>query len=403
MARRIDMTPLLPVIGRLPLDPSRYFFVGGVVRNLLRGEPPRDVDIVTDLPGELLSRAGFRRVVTTRGGVVHLFPHIAPGVVEATRIEGLEDLEGDLRRRDVTMNAMALSTDGRLIDPLGGEGDLRAKRLVPCSPESLRIDPGRVFRLFRFESHGYRMDDSCRSLLDPLPDLVPLPVERFTREMLRALEGDEPSRFFSLMVTHGAGRELLPELFRMTEIPAGPPDKHPEGDLFTHVCQVLERTATLSPDPRTRFCAIFHDIGKLLTPPSILPAHHHHEELGAAIAPRFCDRLRLPASYRTALVTVCRLHGRVNRWYELREGTKMRLVEEGVRRGCDEILYVIAQGDKPGRVPRNEWELLVRICRLTTRQLGIDPDRLSLILPADRHPYIHQKRLERWRECRGSP
>jgi len=401
MAGVIDMTPLRGVIDLIPLDPSRYLFVGGVVRDLLDGTTPRDIDIVTDLPEESLHAARFRRVITSRGGVVHLLSHPLLGTVEATRVDGMTSLERDLRRRDVTMNAMALTPDGRMIDPLGGERALRERLLVPCSPESLTLDPGRVFRLFRFESHGFRIDDSFLPLLSPLPDLSTLPIERFTREMTRGLEGEYPTRFFERMIAHGAGTSILPELFRMPGIPAGPPDKHPEGDLLTHSLQVLERVARLTTDPRARFCALFHDIGKLLTPSGILPAHHRHEERGGEAAPPFCDRLRLPASWRTALTTVCRLHGRLNRWHELRDGTKVRIVEEGVRRRCDGILFLVSQGDKPGRLPCDEWESLVRICRLPLGGLGIDLARLLAIPPADRAIYVHQKRVDRWRKERG--
>ncbi len=88
------------------------------------------------------------------------------------------------------------------------------------------------------------------------------------------------------MLHHRIGEYYLPELFSMPNIPAGPLQYHPEGDLFTHSMQVMQRVAAKSPDPLARFCGFFHDLGKLSTDPTLYPKHHGHDNGRAG----YCSR-----------------------------------------------------------------------------------------------------------------
>jgi tRNA nucleotidyltransferase (CCA-adding enzyme) len=247
---------------------------------------------------------------------------------------------------------------------------------------------------------GWNMTHECERLLserDWSRELASIPVERFSREMLKALDKPEPERFFQLMLEHGVGQGYLPELFRMPRIPAGPLIHHPEGDLFTHSCQVLQRVAEVCRDPATRFCAMFHDIGKLSTNPALYPGHHGHDQAGFAMALEFCGRLRLPAHYGTSLSWVSRLHGTFNLWDQLRDSTRLRVAGQALKAGIAEMLPLVAAADKAGGSEPAEWREALRCAGMTSSELGIDPQVLESMQPSKRSDHILQKRAERFR------
>jgi len=222
-----------------------------------------------------------------------------------------------------------------------------------------------------------------------------LPVERFSREMVKALEGAEPERFFNRMLQFNVGSNYLPELFAMPAIPAGPVQHHPEGDLFTHAVQVLQRVAAHAHAPLARFCAFFHDIGKLATAPAFYPKHHGHENAGGDLARTLCGRLRLSSDYRAALVWTSKLHGLLNRWDELRDSTRLKTAQQAQKAGIGEILPLVAAADKPdGSFALEAWEQTVRVAAMTTVELGIDEARLGGIAPGKRADFILQRRVE---------
>ena len=356
-----------------PLHP-RLFLVGGMVRDILLGVACQDIDLAAAVPPHDLAALGFRLVESKSTPNIHFWFSKDLGKVEVTWLPSTDALLDDLQRRDFTINAMAMTLDRALCDPLGGRQDLERRVLRTCSATSLSDDPARIFRAFRFECDGWRLDREAESALssrDWTEELSRLPVERFSQEMLKALAKPDPGRFFRRMVQFGIGRSLLPEIFRMPEVPAGPPEHHPEGDLLTHSLQVLERMSLASSDPTARFCALFHDLGKLSTPRECYPKHHGHDRAGSLAVPPFCARLRLPASLQRALQATNRLHNTANRWQELRDSTKIQLALDALKAGIDATLPLVVAADCGGTMPG--WESALRVASLNTAQLGIDP------------------------------
>lgn len=280
------------------------------------------------------------------------------------------------------------------------------RSLRACSAGSFLIDPLRIFRGLRFESLGWRMTAETEALIrsqDWSQRFSSIAVQRFSNEMIKALAGELPERFFQGMLAFGVGREFLPELFRLPEIPAGPLEHHPEGDLLSHSLQVLLRVAQETGDPLTRFCAFFHDLGKLVTDPACYPRHHGHDQAGFGMAESFCQRLSLAASYRKSLAWVSRLHGNANNWGTLRDSTRVRMAEQAVRGGIDTILPLVSRADKPGGLSMAGWDTAVRVAKMSSAELGIDRVKLESMPVAGRSDYLLQMRVEMLRLIGRTP
>jgi tRNA nucleotidyltransferase (CCA-adding enzyme) len=379
---------------------DRVVLVGGTVRDMLLGRESQDIDLIAALPHEDLLALGFRLVEVRNAATIYFRYSRQFGKIEITRIDSMAELEADLLSRDFTINAMAMALTEAKIDPLGGEEDSLAGTLRACSKDSFSGDPLRIFRGFRFEAGGWRMTPETEALLSErgwADAFSVMPVERFSNEMLKALAMKTPERFFARMIEFNVGAEFLPELFRMPGIPAGPLEHHPEGDLFTHSTQVLQRLAIMSNDPLARFCAFFHDLGKLATDPALHPKHHGHDDAGFEMAAEFCKRLRLPATYHKALAWVCLLHGKANKWDELRDSTKLKVAEQAIKAGIVDILPSVSASDKPGGQPLAGWKHAVRVAGMNTQQMEIDLEKL-LAMPIEARPaFIMQKRVEEFR------
>lgn len=379
---------------------DRIFLVGGSVRDLLLGKPGADLDLAAALTTAEFAGCGFH-LVTGRSTAPIWFQHrTGVGTLEITPLKSASELASNLADRDFTVNAIAMDMNGRLADPLGGADDLRQRRLCVCGTDTFERDPLRIFRALRFASDGWHMTSDCQELIrrhDWTAALRRIPVERFSREMIKALAADRPEMFFQFMLELQVGTDFLPELFRLPQIPAGPLIHHPEGDLFTHSSQVLQRVAATTDDPLARFCGFFHDIGKLATDPASYPRHHGHDQAGFELARKFCTRLRLPASYRNALAWTSRLHGTLNLWDQLRIGTRIKTAEKAFKAGIAEILPLVAAADKASGTELHGWPDALKIATLTTTELGIDTAALAKIPPGKRADRIFQVRVERLR------
>lgn len=376
---------------------SRLYLVGGMVRDFLLGVECQDVDLAATVSPSDLTSLGFRLVESRSTPNIYFFFHKVLGKVEVTLLSSADALPEDLKRRDFTINAMAMSFDQVVSDPLGGRKDLENGLLRTCSTTSLSDDPARIFRAFRFECDGWRLDGEAESALfarDWSNPLSLVPVERFSQEMLKALAKKDPSRFFRRMLQFRVGQGYLPELFRMPEVPAGPPQHHPEGDLLTHSMQALERIALETSDVRARFCALFHDLGKLSTAQELYPKHHGHDAAGSLAAEPFCQRLRLPLALQRALQATNRLHTTANRWDELRDSTKIKLALNAMKGGIESFLPLIVAADCGGIMPG--WEETLRVASLNAAQLGIDPAifKEGRLAPEQCQQLIMQRRVQ---------
>jgi tRNA nucleotidyltransferase (CCA-adding enzyme) len=267
-------------------------------------------------------------------------------------------LEQDLERRDLTINAIAKDPDGGgLIDPFGGQRDLRERVLRHVSGAFVE-DPVRVLRVARFAARfaplGFKVAPETLDLMREIAargELDALVSERVWQETQRALEMPAPARFFEVLRDANALPIIFPELHALFGVPQ-PEQWHPEIDTGVHTLMVLEQAAKLSDDPVVRFAALTHDLGKGTTPPSEWPRHIAHEQRGVALVEAMCDRLKIPNAHRELAVLVSRYHLDAHRVTELRDNTLLDLLErlDAFRRPARFEQWVLAcEADARGR------------------------------------------------------
>jgi tRNA nucleotidyltransferase (CCA-adding enzyme) len=241
-------------------------------------------------------------------------------------------LEEDLRRRDLTINAMAESSSGEIIDPYGGRRDLEARVLRHVS-ESFVEDPVRILRVARFAARyadlGFGVAEETRALMERMTasgEVDALVPERVWQETERALGEARPDVFFETLRSCGALAVIFPEIDGLYGVPQ-PPRWHPEIDTGVHVMLVVRYAAKIGASTAVRFAALVHDLGKAVTPRERWPSHHGHEEAGVPLVEALAERLKVPTGYRELGVLTARHHAAVHRAAELRPATLLRLLE----------------------------------------------------------------------------
>ncbi len=319
------------------------YLVGGAVRDQLLGRAQGDRDwVVVGSTPEAMTAQGYMPVGKDfpvflhpqtkeeyalarterksghgyRGFVVHASPEVT--------------LEEDLARRDLTINAMAMNGEGRLIDPYGGQADLQARVLRHVSP-AFAEDPVRILRLARFAARfeGFTVADETFALMRQMVaagEVDHLVAERVWQELSRGLMEARPSRMFEVLRACGALARLLPELDRLWGVPQRA-DYHPEVDTGVHMMLVLDMAARLHASLPVRYACLGHDFGKGTTPADVLPRHLGHEMRSVDLLKAVNERLRVPVECRELAEVVAREHGNIHRSEGLDAAAVLRLLE----------------------------------------------------------------------------
>jgi tRNA nucleotidyltransferase (CCA-adding enzyme) len=319
----------------------QVYLVGGAVRDRLLGRPVSERDwVVVGATPEELQRAGYLPV--GRDFPVFLHPKtkeeyalarlerkVAPGYRGFdTQFSPDVTLEDDLRRRDLTINAMAEDAAGTVIDPYGGRRDLEARLLRHVSP-AFAEDPVRILRVARFAARyaplGFRVAEETLQLMRRMVaegEAAALVPERVWTETEKALGEPSPEVFIETLRDCGALAVVFPELDALFGVPQ--PEKwHPEIDTGVHQLMALRQAVALGANV---------DLGKGVTPAHVLPSHHGHEDAGVALVEQLAARLRIPHQFRELAVITSRYHTHVHRALELRPATLLRTLE-----ACDAL------------------------------------------------------------------
>lgn len=353
----------------------KIYLVGGAVRDKLLGLPVQDRDyVVVGATPEQMTAQGYKPVGSDFPVFLHPETKEEYALARTERKSGRGykgftvyaapdvSLEDDLRRRDLTINAMAEDADGNLIDPFHGAEDLRNGVLRHVSA-AFAEDPVRILRVARFAARyaqwGFRVAHSTNKLMRQMVEsgevdhLVP---ERVWQELERALSENRPARFFETLRGCGALARLFPEIDALYGVPQ-PEKHHPEIDTGVHAMLVLDAAARLTPDTRVRFAALMHDLGKGATPKEEWPKHIGHEARGVELVEELCRRFRVPNEYRDLAVLTARFHAHCHRIAELRPATVVDTLEalDGFRRPERVDQFVLAcEADFRGRTGREQ-------------------------------------------------
>lgn len=323
---------------RLP-DVQTYQ-VGGSVRDEILGRAVSDHDwVVVGATPEMMLASGFRPVGRDFPVFLHPETHEEYALARTERkhgrgYHGFEffaspdvTLEEDLRRRDLTINAMARGADGVLVDPYGGSRDLEAGILRHVSP-AFAEDPVRVLRVARFAARfGFRVAPETEALMRAIAasgELGELQAERVWQELARGLMERHPSRMLAVLRACGALGQLLPEVDALYGVPQ-PPAHHPEVDTGVHVAMALDYAAARDHPLPVRYAVLTHDLGKATSAQEQWPRHHAHEARSVRLAAGLSERLRVPGECRDAARLTARWHGVVHRAAELRPATWLDL------------------------------------------------------------------------------
>ncbi|MGZ5817107.1 MAG: multifunctional CCA addition/repair protein [Burkholderiaceae bacterium] len=321
----------------------KTYTVGGAVRDGLLGLPVQDRDyvVVGATPDDMIAQ-GFTPVGKDFPVFLHPTTHeeYALARTERKTAPGYKGfvfhtnenvtLEEDLIRRDLTINAMARAEDGAIIDPFGGQQDLRARVFRHVSA-AFAEDPVRILRVARFAARfsDFTVAPETNALMRQMVEagevdaLVP---ERVWQELARGLMEARPSRMFYVLRDCGALARIMPALNALWGVPQ-PEKYHPEIDTGVHVMMVIDFAAQRNYNLPIRVAALMHDLGKGTTPPSEWSSHHGHEARSVALVEEVSQRLKIPNECRDLAVMTAREHGNVGRALELRANTIVSLME----------------------------------------------------------------------------
>ena len=361
--------------------------VGGPVRDALLGHITHDLDFTTDARADDILRI-VRPISTAQWDIGREFGTIGAriageqveittyradsydGLTRKPTVEFGDTLEGDLTRRDFTVNAMALRVPGRtLVDPSGGVEDLVVRRLrTPADPRvSFGDDPLRMLRAARFSAQlGFDVDpatvDAMTALRDTLAIVSP---ERIQGELVRLLQTADPVRGIRLLVDTGVMEQFLPEIPALRlEVD----EHHHHKDVYEHSLTVLTQAISLekarnpdaAPDVPLRLAALLHDIGKPATrrlEPGGGVTFHHHDIKGARLARKRLQALRFDSD---TIGTVTQLIEQHLRFFGYAEGAWTdSAVRRYVRDAGPELarLHILTRADVTTRNKRKAARL----------------------------------------------
>ena len=323
----------------------QIYLVGGAVRDRLLNYPSTESDwVVVGATPEQMTNQGFKPVGKDFPVFIHPKTNEEYALARTERksgrgYKGFEfytstevTLEQDLIRRDLTINAMAQDNAGNIIDPFGGQQDLEKKLLRHVS-EAFIEDPLRVLRVARFAARyhhlGFTIADETIDLLKSIVakgEMEFLVAERVWKETSRALTEQSPHIFIEVLRNCGALSVLFPEIDALFGVPQRA-DYHPEVDTGIHTLMALKQSVKISNSGAVRFSVLVHDLGKALTPETVLPSHTGHEKSGLPVVKAVCDRLGVPNQYRQLAMAVTEYHLHSHEARELKPATILKLFQ----------------------------------------------------------------------------
>ena len=327
---------VMRLAGKLGVERGHdIYVVGGYVRDLFLGRPLKEIDFMVVCDGvefaeALAKKLKVKKIVPFPKFSTAKIPYKAiPIEVAAARSESYEkgsrkpkkvvytDLQGDLLRRDFTVNALAVDLHpdrfGELNDPYGGISDLKAKLLkTPLNPdETFSEDPLRMMRAAYFAAAlDFTIDEQCFNAIHEQAQRISIvSQERVTAELIKILSTNKPSIGLIILQKTGLMKYVFPEINDMYGLEQTKEWHHK--DIFYHTMQVVDNAAQLSDKMKLRFAALVHDIAKPKTRKVDSKkgyTFHGHDAVGERILNKVAKYLKLPNELRDYLKKLTLLH-----------------------------------------------------------------------------------------------
>ncbi len=315
------------IVSRLRQRGHVAYFAGGCVRDLVRGEVPKDIDIATDARPEEVQKIFSRTyAVGAHFGVIVVLENGFQFEVATFRSDGayldgrrpaevhFSTAEEDAKRRDFTINGMFFDPEkNEVIDYVGGRTDLTAKiiRAIGDPAQRFAEDRLRMLRAVRFATVlDFEIEPATwEALVRQAGSITDISAERIREELVRIFMSPSRGRGWDLLDPSGLMRVILPELEAMKGCEQ-PPQFHPEGDVFKHTRIMLELLPNETSLPLV-LSVLFHDIGK---PPTSTVDEtgrirfNGHDRVGAEMTEGLMQRLRFSRAEIDATVEAVRQH-----------------------------------------------------------------------------------------------
>lgn len=318
------------------------YWVGGCVRDIEMGRESHDYDVVTDARPEQTTPlfdhavrfgAEFGVVVVSERG--HQYD-VATFRTEGPYLDGrrpsyvkFATAEEDVRRRDFTINGLLHDPlTGETIDYVQGRRDIerRTIRTIGDPEQRFAEDDLRMLRAVRLAAElEFTIEPATFEAIKVLaPSVMRVSAERIRDELLRLLAAPGRGRGVRLLDESGLLDVVLPEVAATRGVEQ-PPEFHPEGDVFTHTILALEQLRDPSAD--LALATLLHDIGK---PPTMTRTDrirfNNHDDVGAQMAERICQRLRCPSEQIERVVLLVKDHLRVKDLPKMRQAKAARFL-----------------------------------------------------------------------------
>lgn len=392
------------VIEKLKKAGFQAFAVGGCVRDVLRGVEPEDWDITTDAKPEEIQKIFPKSFYENRFLTVTVLteskdPRLKEIEITTFRkeakytdkrhpdiIQFAENLEEDLKRRDFTVNAMALNIEDskfEVVDLFGGKEDLKNKviKAVGNPKERFSEDALRMMRAVRFAvslGEGWKIEEKTKEAIKENAFLISaISKERIRDEFLKIIMSERAKEGIELLREVGLLRYIIPELeegYKVTQ------NKHHIYDCYEHSLRSLEFAAKKGFNKFVRLAALFHDIGKPRTKRGEGPdaTFYGHEIVGAKMTAEILNRLRFPKKEIEKIVKLVRYHLFYYNPGEVSESSVRRLVRKVGPENMEELLQV-RMADRIGSgVPKAEPYKL-RHLRYMIEKVSRDPISVKML------------------------
>ena len=298
------------VLERLRASGQEGYLVGGCVRDLSLNRQPKDFDLTTSARPEeleeifadkkliLLGKAFGTVGILVNDELIETTTFRADGTYKDGRrpeeVRFSKSLEEDLKRRDFTINAMAMDLDGKIYDPYGGQVDLANKLIRAVGDPLVRFeeDKLRILRALRFAAtYDFTIEEKTYAAIkEKSKDINQVSKERIRDELNKILLLDQPSKGIYLLAETGLLGQIIPELMPTVGFVQLSP--YHDKDLFDHILETVDRTPKKL---HIRLAALLHDIGKVSTmsvDENGVGHFYGHDKLGAAMAREILKRLR---------------------------------------------------------------------------------------------------------------